>query len=96
MIARYLTECAICDGSIAPGTEIVRDADGDWVHAHLDECDATLAAQAAGHVTVAICRVCRCQMPCWCDDGGQPEDAADQALRRAVDNAGRDPFDGFL
>lgn len=97
MIARYDGECEVCDGLIRAGRdEIVRDADGAWVHARIEDCDAELVAQANGTSEPKVCTMCRCVMPCWCDDGGHPEDAPAQALRRYTEAAGRDPFDGFL
>lgn len=93
MIAQFDGECPICDGAIFAGRdEITRDAQGRWVHADPSECgpDEPLS------VFPTVCRVCRCVMPCWCDDGGQPEDAAKVALDRAKARAARDPFEGFL
>jgi hypothetical protein len=104
IIARYLTECATCDGSIAPGEEIVRHPDGGWVHGRIADCDPNLTRPAT------YCQRCNCVVPCWCDEP-LLEDAADQALQRAKEQvraqetreAARwgldpsvDPFKGFL
>lgn len=98
MIARFDGECADCDGAIHAGRdEITRDAKGRWVHANDEDCDRRVQAdEFLGLPPKPVCRVCRCVMPCWCDDGGQPEDAAKVALDRAKARAARDPFDGFL
>lgn len=102
MIARFDTECPICDGSImADRDEIARDAQGRWVHAREEDCVSIIRAQAAGWVDpqpsmVAVCPLCNLQRPCWCPEAVQrPEDAADAALRRAKEDAARDPWEGF-
>ena len=96
MIAQFPGECAACNGGdIFPGQDITRDGTGRWVHANIDECDG-FTSEPAPEVGPSVCRVCHCTIPGFCDDGCVPEDMADQALRRAVDHAGRDPFDGFL
>jgi len=92
MRAQFDTECPVCDGSIRPGDAIAKDSKGRWV---CYDCATGEERAALEPVAKPICKVCRCEMPCWCDDGGQPEDAADQALRRQVEHAARDPWETF-
>lgn len=101
MIAKFPGSCAACNGGdIFVGQDIVRDADGDWIHANIAECDGLVL-----EVEAPVCGRCNVQVPCWCDEPlipesdpmtGPVEDAAGRALRLAKENAARDPFDGFL
>ncbi len=35
--AEYRTKCAVCGEWIEPGDEIVRDDDGEWIHADCED-----------------------------------------------------------
>jgi hypothetical protein len=94
MLAQFDTECPICDGSIRPGDQIKRDEKGRWIHAVLEECGPYDALKLPADVGGPVCRRCNIVTPCWCDEP-DVEDAADQALRRAKENATRDPWEGF-
>lgn len=96
MLARYETECPECDCAIHVNDAIAKDSKGRWV---CYEC--AVEDERARHVPhlekePVICGVCHLAMPCWCPEAVQrPEDAADRALRRAKENADRDPWEGF-
>jgi hypothetical protein len=56
--ARFHGTCAECDGVVRPGDEILRRADGDYVHAITETCSELTPAAIGKHE--ALCGRCFC------------------------------------